>query len=462
MKHRFLRRATSGLALGLGLALAGCASYHPRPLAAGANLARGVAALDLAIPVAGRADPPRRLDPAGGFTIGQIGLLAVLNDPALASERGQLGLARAGVVSAAMLPNPQLAFSLGGLISGPASTPSYTASLSQDLAALMTYRPRVAAARATLKSVDAALLWKEWQVAQAARLLAAQIYGADRDIRYRRRALAVLDAELRDVTAATTAGNLGLAAEAPLVAARALAERALADARLAQLKSWQQLDALLGLVPSVRFAILPPHPAPPPADIAPLVASLPTRRPDLIALQLGYRAADQRLRAAVLGQFPALVFGASGASDTSGVVTIGPDLTLGLPLFDRNQGAIAAARATRAVLAARYQAALDASAGAARATARRIGVLAGDAARARRQARNARRLLRVAAQAYAQGNIEQRALVDYQTTALDRALEAADFETRLVTDELALGVELGLGLPQTRLAPAPDHRSPTS
>ncbi|MDE2581308.1 MAG: hypothetical protein KGL52_06720, partial [Rhodospirillales bacterium] len=96
------------------------------------------------------------------------------------------------------------------------------------------------------------------------------------------------------------------------------------------------------------------------------------------------------------------------------------------------------------------------------ATARRIGVLAGDAARARRQARNARRLLRAAAQAYAQGNIEQRALVDYQTTALDRALEAADFETRLVTDELALGVELGLGLPQTRLAPAPDHRSPTS
>jgi outer membrane protein, heavy metal efflux system len=443
----------AGVPLLLAISLAGCATYRAKPLATAPDLVQRVDALDLAVPSATPKAPPRRLDPAAGFTLDQIGLLAVLNDPALRTERGRLGLAQAGVTAASLLPNPQLGLGFGALISGPASTPSYTASLTEDVAALITYRPRVAAAQAELQSVNAALLWQEWQVAQAARVLAAQIYGADRDIACRRRALDLLAAELRAVTQATSAGNLGLAAEAPLVAATAQAQRALANAQLSELKSWQQLDALLGLAPSVRFTILPPHPAPPP-QIAPLVASLPTRRPDLIALQLGYRAADQRLREALLGQFPALVFGASGTSDTSGVVSIGPQMTIGLPLFDRNQAAIATARASRALLHAQYQAELDTSAGTALSTARRIRVLWGDMARARRQAREARRLLRYAQQAYAQGNVDQRSLVDYQTTALDRELEAADYETRLVSDELALDVALGLGLPQTRLAPA--------
>ncbi|MHB1302872.1 MAG: TolC family protein [Acidiphilium sp.] len=457
MRDRFIRPLLIPALLAT-LALAGCAGYRPEPLASRPHLAPSVAALDRTVPGATPGDPVTL--PAGqDFTIDQIGLLAILNDPALADARGRLGLAKANVLSASVLPNPSVSLGFAALISGPGSTPSYAASLSQDIMALVTYRTRVAAAHDQYASVNASLLWQEWQVAQKARLLALSIHGANEEIRYRSHELSLLSRELGDVQKATAAGNLDLTAEAPLTAATATAETTLAGARLTRLKDWQSLDALLGLEPSVRFAIAPPALTPPPSDISPLIASLPERRPDLVALRLGYGASEANLREAVLMQFPAFAIGPSGGSDTSNVVSLGATATFDLPIFNRNQGGIAAAKATRSVLHAQYQAQLDQTEGTARALVARIRVLKVDYRQASTAAGAARRLARSAEQAYGQGNIDQRALADYQTTVLERELEAVGFETRLQADELALGIELGVGLPQTRLAvhPAPLH-----
>ena len=62
----------------------------------------------------------------------------------------------------------------------------------------------------------------------------------------------------------------------------------------------QALDALLGLEPDVRFAIAPPRLALTPS-LRPLIARLPQARPDLVALQLGYRSTEATVRAAILG-----------------------------------------------------------------------------------------------------------------------------------------------------------------
>ena len=51
---------------------------------------------------------------------------------------------------------------------------------------------------------------------------------------------------------------------------------------------------------------------------------LANRRPDLIALQLGYRSQDEKFRGAIVGQFPALTFGPSYSRDTSDVRSFGP------------------------------------------------------------------------------------------------------------------------------------------
>ena len=448
----------------LAVALTGCATYRPDPLATTPNLAPSVAALDLYVPPVTAGGSPQILHAGQAFSIDQIGLLAILNDPDLGAEYGQAEQARAAMITATMLPNPQLGFSPMALLGGPAVTPSYAVSLSEDITSLITYRPRAAAARAEFGSANAELLWQEWQVAQQARLLAVDIYGSDLEIRDRAQELSLLTQEIAQVNQAANEGNLDLTDEAPLNAAEAVAQSTLAAARLARLQSWQSLDALLGLQPSVRFTILRPEVASLPANLTPFMATLAERRPDIVALQFGYHSADEQVRAAVLAQFPALSFGPSYGVDTSDVRSIGPQLTMDLPIFNRNQGGIAAADATRDVLHTQYQAELDSTEGTVASLQTNIAALREDLKQAHAAMGNAQQTSASAQNAYAQGSLDQLALADYETTALERELDVISYQTQITTDQLALEIELGLGLPQTRIAPiansgnAPTHQ----
>ncbi|MDE2318467.1 MAG: TolC family protein [Rhodospirillales bacterium] len=459
MTHRMFRPA---LAPVLALVLAGCATYRAMPLSERPNLASNIADLDRTIP-ASAGVPAQTMPVDQPLTIDQIGILAILNDPDLASERGQLDNARASLLSATILPNPQVSLGFAALLGGPgASTPAYTASLSQDIMSLVTYRARSAAAHDEFKSFNASLLWQEWQIAQKARLLALTVYGDEQTIRYSTNELSLLSNELDGVQQQTATGNLDLTAEAPLTAAVASAQSALATAELAQLDDWQSLNALLGLEPNTRFAIAEPTVAPPPADVSGLLASLPERRPDLIGLQLGYGSAEASLRAAILMQLPSLMFGPTYNQDTSNVKSLGPTATFDLPIFNRNQGGIAAAKATREQLYAEYQAQLDSAESNVRALQKRIAVLQKDYQDAASAVSGASSVANNAGQAYGQGSIDQRSLVDYQTTVLQRQLDAINFKTQLQSDEVTLGAELGVGLPKTLLAEHPIPPAPNT
>ena len=84
--------------------LTGCATYHPEPLPRRTDLA-GLAGLDLNVTATGDPDPSRRIDIAQPLTIDQIGLLAMLNNPDLKSERGTLDVARVALLQATLLPD---------------------------------------------------------------------------------------------------------------------------------------------------------------------------------------------------------------------------------------------------------------------------------------------------------------------------------------------------------------------
>lgn len=439
-------------AVALVVGLPGCASYHPRPLALHADLASGVPNLDLRIPGDGRNRPATTIDPNQPLTIDQIGLLAVLNDPDLKSERGMLGVAQADLLQATLLPNPSANLGYGALISGPGTASSISASLAQDIAAIVTRGARVKSAEARLAQVDAEQLWREWQVAQKARQLAVDIDAEDRTIRLTRGEHQLLLHEVAAVKSAIAKGNLTIAALAPLLTAVAAAEKSLQTLQLTRQTNWQALDALLGLLPSARFAIAHPTFSPLPTDLGPLVADLPQRRPDLAALRLGYASAEEDVRAAILGQFPAFSIGPSYSSDTSKVVTVGPSFTFTLPIFDRNQGNIAKARATRMLLRQQYQARLDRAVANIHALTAQLDQLSAALASARQAAVDATSFARTARGAYAQGNIDERTLTDYETTALEREVEAADIERRIAEDRIFLTVELGLDLPRMRIA----------
>lgn len=433
----------------LCLLIASCATYHALPLPEKPNLAGNLSQLQQKLPAPGNEaidiDPP--------LTLNSIGLLAVLNDPELRSEWGQIDVAQAQLVQASLLPNPSATLAYGVLLGGPGTAASYAASLSEDIAALVTYRARVDAAEAHAAEVNAEQLWQEWQVAQKARLLALDLYWGHQAIDAQQHALEIVSVAYDKVRGATAAGNLDLTALSPLATAKAAAEQSLATQRLDELKSWQELDGLLGLAPDVRFAIAPPQLPPIPSDVDRLVTGLPEQRPDLVALQLGYRSADEDVRAAILGQFPAFTLGGSWNSDNTGVRSAGPTATFDLPLFNRNQGQIATSKATRLLLHEQYQARLDNAVAGIKGLVAQQAQLRAALAAARQAAASAEALARSARSAYAQANLDQRAWTDYETTALQRQLEVIALERSLGEVEITLTVELGMGLPHTRIVP---------
>lgn len=440
-------------AVASALAIGGCASYHPLPLSEHARLADRIDDIRHTVPASAPGAKAVLIDVGQPLSVDQIGLLAILNDPELRTERGEFDLARADVAQGATLPNPSVSLSYAALLGGPGTAGAFTASLAQDVASLVTYRSRVSAARAHVSEVNANLLWNEWQVAQKARLLAVDLYWGERSIQSSEAALQSLSKEAEDVSRAVEAGSMSLSDFSPISASKASAEHTLATMRLDQLKNWQDLDALLGMKPGIRFAIDAPEVPEVPTDLDAQIASVPARRPDLVALQLGYRSADESVRAAILGQFPAFVLGGTYGSDTSNVRSAGPTATFDLPIFNRNQGEVAKSRATRRLLHEQYQARLDDAASSILALAARSRAIASDLARARQSAATTESQAQAARTAYARSDLDQRSLTDFESTALDRRLDVFSLERGLAEARIALALELGSGLPSTRIAP---------
>ncbi|PMS14572.1 hypothetical protein C0Z18_31065 [Trinickia dabaoshanensis] len=443
------------LALGLGvlaavLAAGGCASYRPLPLPDHAQLAGRLDDIRHTLALGGA---PHVIDTSQPLGVDDIGLLAILNDPELRAERGEFELAQADLTQSKALPNPSVGLGYAALLGGEGTTGALSASLTQDVKSILTYRRRVAAARAHVLEIDAQLLWKEWQVAQKARLLAIDLYWDERSIQSSETAAHTLARTASRVREQVGAGRMSQSDLAPLLSSQATLERSIASLRLTTSKNWADLDALLGMTPDARFALARPRAPAIPTDIDAGIAEATERRPDLIALRLGYRSADENVRAAILGQFPALALGGSWNSDTSNVRSGGPTVTFDLPIFDRNQGRIAQTRATRRLLYEQYQSRLDEVDTTIRALdvrsrqiAQALDAARDDAASTQTQADRAR-------QAFRQGILDRRALTDYDMTALNRRLDAYNLERALAEAHTALALELGSGLPRTRLAP---------
>jgi outer membrane protein TolC len=302
------------------------------------------------------------LDPAKGLTETNIVSLAVVNNPQLKAARLAVGVASAQLLAAGLLPDPVIA---GGLSSSSMLT-GYSVSLAEDIGALLRQGAAEEAAKARLQQVRLDILWQEWQVGARARELFIQsqelaslcpVLGA------RRRLLARL---YRADLEALHHGDAAISGVTRDFIAFKSADAAYRRFELKDNKVHHALNALLGLAPEVSLRLRGnPHLRRVSlAHYRSAIVDLPRRRPDLLALRAGYHSAEARLREAVLAQFPLIGAGVSKArSAGDGISSIGLNVTLTLPLFNRNQGAIAVARATRAKLFQAYEAHLDAATG---------------------------------------------------------------------------------------------------
>lgn len=346
-----------GLTCMLILLLGGCATYQPLPLDQHARAPARPGDVKVA-PSVVQMFPPRhhRFDPGRGLDMTDVAILAVANNPQLKLARDQRGIAHAQAFDAGLLPDPVLDLAHGTPTGGPAEASSFDLGLSYDVEALLAHPMAKRAANASAREVDLDLLWMEWQVIGAARQLFV------RDI-YQAKMLAVLHEEA-DVLAKqharlVAAGKNGDVSQATVVADLSglqTVETRLHDAERRLLETRQDLDALLGLSPEATLRLTGP------ATVATVDATevhrdlddLSHRRPDLLGLQAGYRSSDARYRQAILEQFPVIQVGFIRARDTDGIYTRGLQVSLTLPVLNRNRGKVAIAKATRRKLHDEY------------------------------------------------------------------------------------------------------------
>ncbi|MGH7996871.1 MAG: TolC family protein, partial [Opitutaceae bacterium] len=353
------RSSGCGSAFAALLLVSGCQSYRSEPLPAASDLSAAPALTLPATCFQLPGLPPHPVDMTDGLDVTTAMTLAVADDPDLVAARAQAGVADAQVLEAGLLPDPKLS---GGMSRSTMFT-GYDAALSENLHALVTRGAAKAAAQAARGQVNLQILWQEWQVAERAGELFIQ-HGMDA----RLEALLKPDRDLLERQA--RAESRAFQREDATAAAAALAAKMLADAdeNLRQIEldrnhADHELKALLGLRPDARLKLRETRETPVPLSeeqFGRALANLPARRPDLRALQAGYESQQQRLREAVLAQFPAIDAGLEKARDADeGVSSVGFTVNVTLPLFNRNRGQIAIERTTRAALRKAYSARLD-------------------------------------------------------------------------------------------------------
>ncbi len=449
------RRPLRQLQLSLPLALlAGCTMYHAKPIDSAAPVADSATALSVdAATMPTPALRQHRFDPSDGLDAIEVAMLAVTNNPDLRLMRDDLGIQRAQAFSAGLLPDPQLSFSRDFAFGSSAgTTTAFAYGITQDVTSLLMRSSTAKAARLDTRSVELALLWAEWQTIAQSRVLFDRVRADESLLRQLQETQPVYEALGRSIAAQIGQGNLSVdVADGPLLSTADL-KRQVSETQQRLDQEQHDLRSLLGLGEQAPLQLVndPAEVAETdtvPADIDQRLAALPQRRPDLLALRTGYLAQEQRLRLAVLQQFPAISVGLNRARDNSDVNSRGYSIGLTLPLFNRNRGAIAIETATRQRLFDEYQARL--------ATARsevdrlriELPIIARQLQDTRRDAARLRQDQQAANSAFAAGAIDWNTYLTLSTSALAKQAESVQLELSLNEQKGVLTTLLGSELP---------------
>ena len=450
--YRYRRRAALAL-VGPWLAgalLCGCAIYRPAPLAPSADAALASPNLSAVAAAASGLHHPRlkpvEIDVSRPLTPEALGLIAVIANPDLKAARAKAKVADAQVFSAGLLPDPSITLGYDQILSGPDHTNPVIGALAVDLIAFRDRGVARVAARAAGQQARLDLAWQEWQIAGQARLLASriaalgQILAIDQDSRANadRMLTAVLDAAARgDVKADEVEARRIAAADAGDKARQA--ERDLGAARM-------DLNRLLGLPPEARLRIAEAPPPSPPLAAQALFVRARAERLDLRALEAGYDSQEAQVRKAVLDQFPNLQLTLTRQVDSTGNQLFGPSVNFTPPLWNRNQGGIAIAKATREQLRAEYAARLFATRADIAELVEGLSVARRQRAEAQAQIEPLSRIVAATADAAARGDVARAVAAAARQSLADKRLALAVLDQSIAEQTVALDIAVGATL----------------
>ena len=286
--------------------------------------------------------------------------IALYSNPALRAIRDRRGLAVAQVIQAGIVPNPIVSYERDFVSGGNTkdTTTGYNFTADWEFTALIPYLPKQTAARKNFRAVALDVAWQEWQIAMNARAAVYRVLSLDAQVARAHEANEGLQQS-------TEAMRKAAEAHEKTVLDLAAAESASQDSRATMLALEQEfekqrlgLNKILGIEPETKVTLREELTVPT-RLVMPneheLFSGLESRRLDLLGLQQGLESQDATVRAAVLAQFPKMSAAFVKASDTSNIHTTGFHVAVDVPIFDRNQGVIAAERATRQRLLDEYR-----------------------------------------------------------------------------------------------------------
>ncbi len=281
--------------------------------------------------------------------------IAMWNNAELEATLAELGLARADLVEAGLLVNPDLQILLG------LGTKPFELLLSLPIQALWQRPRRVAAAELDLDRVSQGLVQNGIDLVRDVRIAHTELTLAEQQAkiqaeaaRLRKRIAELTDIRLEHGDINALEGNLARMEALTAVDGAAQAERQVGIAR-------QRLRVLLGLRGDYTDFSAEPSQllVKPPAEEKELVEAALSSRPDLRAAEMAIEAAGRRVgweRSRILA-FVAPLLSTKGVG-TSGIKS-GPGVSVEIPLFNRNQGGISRAEAEVEQAALRYLALVD-------------------------------------------------------------------------------------------------------
>lgn len=352
---RFLFPATA-------LALTGCVNHAPRPLEPDAVLTELLRRSEEPAPVAHDGPGSTEWFPfeaevglADGLTLAEANALALYYAPQVRVARAGARVTGALVLKAGVLANPQLF--AGPRVSSADSSLIFPASLSWELPLWGRRDAEREVAIAQLEERERAVIDVELETLVAVREAYLRL-GRRRREEVVLSAAAAASVEVVEWVAALR--RVGEVDAAALFLARAEndeAHAALESARADALRTRRALLAVVGLHPDAAVEPLvdetsegmPPLGEPDPDALL--------RVPSVRAAEAAYESAEAALRLEILRQYPTIRIGPE-FEDDRGDSSFGVGVGVTLPVFNRNEGGIAAALEARDEAGERYRSAL--------------------------------------------------------------------------------------------------------
>lgn len=345
-----------------------CVSYREQPLDPVSELA-ALQQTNLLEFIVRRASPGEASDSsnqsfnlADGLNEAEVVSVALTLNPELNSKRLEIDEAQSLLIQAGLWPNPELAVTWKPGMDG-APGQSVDGDLLFELLKPWERSARGDAAKARVAEVDAEIVASEWRVVREARLGLLTVRAQAQRLALLGQELSLRERALDLATRSRGAGEISdleaSAAELELAEVRRDQRRAETELETAR----RELNQTLGTPPG--YAIPLAQEASPLSitvfdDIADdeVARRLLAGRFELKALEAAYARAEHELRLAVYRQYPSLKLGPAFSSEPEGTEYLGLGLALDLPIFNQNQGEIAAKESQRRRARASYSATL--------------------------------------------------------------------------------------------------------